>query len=243
MMTVHEVSRIAGVSVRTLHHYDAIGLLRPTSVTDAGYRLYDQTALERLQTILLFRELQFPLKEIREILDRPGFDRQQALRDQLRLLELQRKRLDRLITLARDTIQHPQGGTPMSFDAFDKKELDRYAAEARQRWGGTEAWKESERNTARRTAAQQQETADGLMQVFAKFAALPDKDPASDAAQALAAELQQYITDHYYTCTKEILQGLGQMYTADERFAANIDRCGAGTADFASQAIAIYCGR
>ena len=131
----------------------------------------------------------------------------------------------------------------MSFDAFDKKELDRYAAEARQRWGGTEAWKESERNTARRTAAQQQETADGLMQVFAKFAALPDKDPASDAAQTLAAELQQYITDHYYTCTKEILQGLGQMYTADERFAANIDRCGAGTADFASLAIAIYCGR
>ena len=243
MRQIHEVSKLAGVSVRTLHHYDAIGLLRPTSVTDAGYRLYDQTVLERLQTILLFRELQFPLKEIREILDRPGFDRQQALRDQLRLLELQRKRLDRLITLARDTIQHPQGGTPMSFDAFDKKELDRYAAEARQRWGGTEAWKESERNTARRTAAQQQETADGLMQVFAKFAALPDKDPASDAAQTLAAELQQYITDHYYTCTKEILQGLGQMYTTDERFAANIDRCGAGTADFASQAISIYCGR
>ena len=99
MKTVKEVSELTGVSVRTLHHYDAIGLLKPSSVTEAGYRLYDEEALRRLQSILLFRELQFPLREIREILDRSDFDPEEALTRQIRLLELQRERLDRIIAL------------------------------------------------------------------------------------------------------------------------------------------------
>ena len=97
MRTVKEVSKLSGVSVRTLHHYDAIGLLKPTAVTASGYRLYDVTALRRLQSILLFRELGFPLKEIRTILDRPGFDQRAALEQQIHLLELQQKRLGELI--------------------------------------------------------------------------------------------------------------------------------------------------
>ena len=101
MKTVKEVSLLTGVSVRTLHHYDAIGLLKPTRVTEAGYRLYDDTALGRLQTILLFRQLQFPLKEIRDILDSPGFDPMEALTQQIHLLELQRQQLDNLISHAR----------------------------------------------------------------------------------------------------------------------------------------------
>jgi len=115
--TVKEVSRLTGVSVRTLHHYDAIGLLKPTRVTDAGYRLYDDTALARLQTILLFRELQFPLKEIKEILDSPGFDPRDALEQQIRLLELQRQHLDTLISHARKI--QTTGVTFMDFSPFD----------------------------------------------------------------------------------------------------------------------------
>ena len=104
MRTVKEVSKLTGVSVRTLHHYDAVGLLKPTAVTAAGYRLYDDAALARLQTILLFRELQFPLKEIKTILESPNFDREQALAQQIGLLELQRKHLDELISFAREML-------------------------------------------------------------------------------------------------------------------------------------------
>ena len=110
-MTIHEVSKLAGVTVRTLHHYDAIDLLPPTALTEAGYRLYDDTALARLQSILLFRELEFPLKDIKRILDDPNFDQAAALEDQIKLLELRRKQLRKLIALARETVK--TGVTPM----------------------------------------------------------------------------------------------------------------------------------
>ena len=126
MKTVNEVSKLTGVSVRALHHYDAIGLLKPTQVTDAGYRLYDDTALARLQTILLFRELQFPLKEIKSILDSPDFNREQALQQQIGLLELQRRQLDVLISFAREIIE--TGVNNMDFSAFDKAEIEQYKA-------------------------------------------------------------------------------------------------------------------
>ena len=100
MMTVHEVSRLAGVSIRTLQYYDKIGLLHPAGYTDAGYRLYDDTELERLQHILLFRELEFPLKDIRAILDSPDFDRSKALEQQIELLKLKKEHLDNLINFA-----------------------------------------------------------------------------------------------------------------------------------------------
>ena len=235
MRTVHEVSRISGVSVRTLHHYDAIGLLRPSAVTDAGYRLYDDAALQRLQSILLFRELQFPLAEIRRILDDPHFDRRTALAEQQKLLELQRQRLDRLIALACELTE--KGENTMSFSAFDKSELEQYAAEAKQRWGDTAAWRE---NAQKGAAAQQ--AGDGLMALLAGFGRLVPGDPASAEAQRMVAELQRYISEHFYTCTPEILRGLGQMYTGDERFRRNIDGAAVpGTADFVSRAIAVYC--
>ena len=122
MKTVKEVSRLTGVSVRTLHHYDAIGLLKPTAVTEAGYRLYDEQTLGKLQTILLFRELEFPLKEIKEMLTAEHFDPMAALDDQIRLLELRREKLDRLIDHARH-IQNT-GVMNMDFKAYDSKKLD-----------------------------------------------------------------------------------------------------------------------
>ena len=236
MKTVHEASQISGVSVRTLHHYDAIGLLRPTAVTEAGYRLYDDTALARLQSILLFRELAFPLKEIKRIMDDPQFDQATALEQQIRLLELQQERLSRLIDLARETMK--TGVTHMDFTAFDNSKLEQYAAEVKERWGNTAAYQES----AQRPAADQKDAAAGLMAQFARMGRLRTGDPAGQEAQAAVRELQQFITKYFYTCTPEILAGLGQMYTADDRFRASIDAAGGeGTADFAGKAIAVYC--
>ena len=150
MMTVHEVSELTGVSVRALHHYDQLGLLKPAEVTEAGYRLYDEDSLTRLQSILLFRELQFPLKDIGAILDSPSFDRNKALDQQIRLLELQKEHLDNLIDLARG--MKLVGVKRMTdFTAFDTKKIDDYAREAKASWGTTPEWKEYEQKSKGRT--------------------------------------------------------------------------------------------
>ena len=236
MKTVKEVSRITGVSVRTLHHYDAIGLLRPAQVTESGYRLYDDAALQRLQTILFFRELEFPLQEIKDILDTPNFDPREALADQIHLLELRKQHLENLIAHARKI--HETGVIDMNFKPFDKHEMDAYAAEAKAKWGNTEAYQEYEKKSSGKDA----QNGDALMAIFEGIGAVRHLDPASAEAQALVAKIQSHITTHFYNCTKPILAGLGQMYVADERFKANIDRAGGdGTAEFAAKAIEIYC--
>ena len=238
MKTVKEVSRLTGVSVRTLHHYDAIGLLKPSRVTEAGYRLYDDRALGRLQTILLFRELEFPLKEIKKMLDAADFDPMAALDDQIHLLQLRRAHLDQLIAHAQ-TIQKT-GVMHMNFNAYDTKKLDDYAREAKARWGHTDAWKESQARG--KTREQECSDADGLMDIFRRLGQYRDGSPAAPEAQALIAELQRYISDHYYNCTNQILFGLGQMYAAGDEMNENIDRAGGpGTGDFARRAIEIYC--
>ena len=238
MKTVKEVSRLTGVSVRTLHHYDAIGLLKPSRVTEAGYRLYDDRALGRLQTILLFRELEFPLKEIKKMLDAADFDPMAALDDQIHLLQLRRAHLDQLIAHAQ-TIQET-GVMHMNFNAYDTKKLDDYAREAKARWGHTDAWKESQARG--KTREQECSDADGLMDIFRRLGQYRDGSPAAPEAQALIAELQRYISDHYYNCTNQILIGLGQMYAAGDEMNENIDRAGGpGTGDFARRAIEIYC--
>ena len=235
MKTVMEVSRLTGVSVRTLHHYDAINLLKPTKTTDAGYRLYDDTALERLQAILFLRELEFPLEEIRQILSQPGFDFKAALEDQIQLLELKKKHLDDLISHARNI--QKTGVIPMNFKPFDKTTLDSYAAEAKAKWGNTAAYKEYEAK-----ASGGQNPADALMEQFARIGALRHLTPDAPEVQKAVANIQAFITEHYYTCTKQIFAGLGQMYVADDRFRRNIDAAGGeGTAEFVSRAIEIYC--
>ena len=161
MMTIHEVSKLAGVSVRTLHHYDATGLLPPTALTEAGYRLYDDTALARLQSILLFRELEFPLKDIKRILDDPNFDQAAALEDQIKLLELRRKQLRKLIALARETLK--TGVIPMKFDAFDKTEQARFAAEVKEKWGGTAAYQEYQQREKDGSAGDETRSSPGLL--------------------------------------------------------------------------------
>ncbi len=240
MRTVNEVSKLTGVSVRTLHHYDAIGLLKPTKVTEAGYRMYDDAEISRLQSILLFRELQFPLKEIKTILDSPDFDYTEALTQQIELLELQYKRIGKLISFAREI--KDKGVTTMSFKIFDKSEIEQYKAEVKAKWGDTQAYKDFEQKAATQSDLKYNEIANRLLTMFAEIGILRNLSPSANEVQEKIAALQKFITDNYYTCTDEILNGLGQMYVGDERFKKNIDKAGGdGTAKFVSQAISVYC--
>lgn len=240
MMTVNEVSKLSGISVRTLHYYDQIGLLCPDQVSKAGYRLYGQEALERLQQILLFRQLEFPLKEIKSIIDNPGFDREEALNQQIQMLKLQRQHLDGLISLALEIKEN--GVSHMDFKPFDKSELDAYAKEARERWGNTSAYEESIKKTKTYTQEDWNVANEQMTAIFAEFGRQKKCAPDSAAAQAAVKSLQDCISQFYYACDKEVLAGLGQMYASDQRFAENIDKMGgSGTAEFAAKAIFYYC--
>ena len=233
MKTVNEISKLTGVSVRTLHHYDDIGLLKPSSVTEKGYRLYDDHALERLQLIMMFKELQFPLKEIKQIISSENLSYTQVIEDQINLLKLRRDRLDNLILAAQNLID--KGETLMDFKNFDEQQIQNYADEAKQRWGKTDAYREYEQREHKNDTAFGAE----MMQIFVKFNSIMEKGPQSEEAFALVKELQNYITNHFYTCTDAIMAGLGQMYVADSRFQNNIDKAaGEGTAQFVSDAIA-----
>lgn len=237
MFSVHEVSALSGISVRTLHYYDEIGLLVPAKITEAGYRQYDEENLERLQQILLFRELEFPLKEIKEIMASPCFAKKRAIEDQIRLLNAKKEHFEELIALAENIRKE---GKVMSFEAFDDQKSKRYKEEARKRWGATEAYHEFEKKGL--SQAQENAAGEGLMCIFEAFGAIKDRQADSPEAQALVEKLRGYISEHFYTCTKTILSGLGQMYAAGGEMTENIDRAGGeGTARFAADAIAIYC--
>lgn len=239
MKTIHQVSELTGLTVRTLHHYDAIGLLPPTAVTEAGYRQYDDAALARLQTIMLFRELEFPLKDIKTILDDPNFDPKEALTQQIKLLELRREHLGQLIKLAQELQQ--KGDDKMDFQAFDHTKIDQYAQEVKERWGSTAAYAESLEKLKDKTKEEKAAIGGGLMELLAQIGALKEQAPDSEPVQQKVAEVQTYITEHFYHCSDEILAGLGQMYVGDERMRQNIDNAGGeGTAAFAARAIEAY---
>lgn len=238
MMTVKAVSEISGVSVRTLHHYDNIGLLKPAEVSGAGYRLYDDTALARLQNILFFKELQFSLKEIKEIIDSPDFDRFKALEQQIELLEMQRRHIEALIDHAREIIE--EGESAMEFSVFNRTDIEKYKEEAKAKWGGTEAYREFEQKHG---GEDYSEKTGELMRIFAEIGGLKQCSPEDKAVQERIAGLKQFITDNFYNCTNEILNGLSLMYTEDERFRSNIDKAGGeGTAEFVRQAVKAFCG-
>lgn len=240
MKTVKEVSRLSGISIRALHHYDAIGLLRPAKINASGYRLYDDANLERLQSILLFRELDFSLAEIKRILDEPGFDQNAALEAQIQLLSLRRDRLNDLIDHARQ--MKKQGGNRMDFSAFDTEKLDEYAKEAKKKWGNTEAYREYEQRSQRKSWSDMLDAGQRLMAIFGEMGAIRTLSPDCDEAQNLVRKLQECITANYYTCTNEILQGLGKMYAAGGEMTENIDAAGGkGTAEFVQKAIEVFC--
>ena len=240
MMTVHEVSKLAGVSIRTLQYYDKIGLLHPTGYTDAGYRLYDDTDLERLQHILLFRELEFPLKDIRVILNSPDFDRSKALEQQIELLRLKKEHIENLMNYA--LWIKMTGVKYMDFKAFDRSKLDEYSRQAKELYGNSPEYKEFEEKQKNRTKEEDNMLADRFMLFFKEAGEIKDQDPASPEAQDLVKRIQDYITENLYTCTNKILRGLGKMYSGGGDFTKNIDAYGGeGTAVFVDNAIQIYC--
>ena len=241
-MKVSEVAKLTGVTVRALHYYDQIGLLKPSRVTEAGYRLYSEADLEVLQQILFFRELDFPLNDIQEILSNPAFDREAALQNHRALLLQKRSRIDGLISLVDKTLK---GETDMSFKQFDASEIEnnkkKYAEEARQRWGGTGAYAEYSQKAKDYDDPQWKLLNGEGAEILRQFAELRHQDPAGSEAQALVKTWQDFITANFYTCTKPILSCLGQMYIGDERFTQNIDKHGEGTALIMAAAIEIYC--
>ena len=242
-MKINEIARLTGVTVRTLHYYDQIGLLPPSSVTDAGYRIYDKDALETLQQILFFRELRFSLSDIKKIMNNPDYDKKEALQKQRTLLIQKRKQLDDLIALVDSAIK---GDENMGLENFNmtnmEKTKQKYAAEVRKRWGNTGAYKESLEKTNAYDGEKWNMIDEQSAAILKEFAQCRlSSQPDSPEAQALVRKWQNYITENFYTCTREILAGLGAMYVGDERFTQNIDRNGEGTAKFMSEAIAVHC--
>lgn len=240
MRTVKDVSKLTGVSVRTLHYYDAIGLLTPTKVTDAGYRMYDDTALSRLQSILLFRELQFPLKEIKEFLDSPDFNQEETIAQQIKLLELQYKHIGELISFAREI--QTKGVKTLNFEVFDTNEIEQYKAEVKSKWGNSKAYQEYEQRVVSHSEHSDSKFVNEIMSLFTDLGAMKQLPPTDKAVQEKIASLQAYINENFYTCSNDILKELGKMYVCDDRFKKNIDRFGGeGTAKFVREAIFVYC--
>jgi MerR family transcriptional regulator, thiopeptide resistance regulator len=241
--TVGRVAEIAGVTVRTLHHYDEIGLLTPSTRTSAGYRRYDDVDLERLQQILLYRELGFTLEEIAAIVDDPDTEAREHLRRQHQLLRDRIARLQEMVAAVELVLEAHKVGVNLTpeekFEVFGDFDPDAYAEEAEQRWGHTDAYKESARRSARYTKEDwqriQQETGD-LMQ---RWIAALDAGVAADsqAGMDLAEEHRQQITKFFYDCTLEIHTGLAEMYLADERFTAHYENQRAGLAQYVHDAI------
>ena len=240
-MQIKEFADFTGVSVRTLHYYDEIGLLTPAFVDrSTGYRFYDEHSLLRMQEILFYRELDFSLKSIGEILSSPNYDKNKALKEQKHLLTLKKERLERLISAIDGAVR---GENVMK--AFDNSEFEKHKDEAKEKWGKTDAYKEHAERTKNYSRQKWNDLAEEMDHIMAEFALCMGKgeSPGSTEAQNLVKRLQSHITENYYLCTNEILAGLGQMYVADERFQNNIDKHADGTAAFICEAIEAYCGK
>lgn len=240
--TVKTVSELAGISIRTLHHYDVIGLLRPGRATTSGYRIYTEADLERLQQILFLRELGFRLQEIKETIDSPGFDRKQALLDHKQVLLAQQNRLGQLIRTIDRTIEAMERGIPMNGkDMFDGFDPAKYEEEARRQWGNSPAWAESQQRTKKYTRADWdtiQREGKGIEQ---RIASLMHHGPSHPEVQEWIGKHHKLINDRFYTCTTEIYRGLGDLYVQDERFAAHYEKIKPGMAKFMQAAIHAYC--
>ncbi|GGJ88858.1 MerR family transcriptional regulator [Lentibacillus kapialis] len=242
-MKVREVAGLVGISVRTLHHYDEIGLLEPET-TESGYRIYSEKELETLQQILFFKKLGFPLKKIKEIINSPSFDREEALYVQRKMLLEERSRLDNMIATIDKTIQNTKGEIPMSdqekFEGFDFSK-NPYEQEARERWGD-KAVEESNAKVNQLSKDEQQAMEQEFDRIYRDLAAIRHQAPDSNEAQAAIKVWYDYL-NKIGSYSLDAFKGLGQMYVDDERFTKNIDTYGDGLAMFMCDAMAFYADR
>lgn len=245
-MKVKEVADLVGISVRTLHHYDDIGLLHPEEITDAGYRLYSDENLETLQQILFFKELGFPLKKIQDIMSSPSFDRIEAMEMHRKMLLEKRRRLDQMISTIDKTTLHMKGEIKMSnkekFEGFDFSH-NPYEKEARERWGDQAV---DQSNAALDGMSKEGKIVMGerMNEIYRNLADLRKQSPDSDEAQAAIEMWYHFLNQnfgHHYSL--DAFKGLGQMYVQDERFTNNIDQFGEGLAQFMCDAMGVYADR
>ena len=247
MYQINEVSKLTGVSIRMLHHYDKIGLLSPSKRTHSNYRMYNNDDISRLYQILLFKELEFPLQEIKQILDDKDFDRREALKVQRNLIFEKKKRLERILESIDDTIEN-LGGNVMSksnFKAFDyeevKKHQEKYKEETEKRYGNSDVYKESQEKTSKYSKNDWENIMGEASVIYEELAKLMDKEPSDEKVQELIEKWRNHISTNFYNCTVEIFRGLALMYVGDERFTKNIDKYGEGLSQFMSDAMNIYC--
>ncbi|PPA70756.1 MerR family transcriptional regulator [Jeotgalibacillus proteolyticus] len=238
---VKEVANLVGISVRTLHHYDEIDLLKPDQISEAGYRLYSEEDLAVLQQILFFRELDFPLKKIKDIITNPDFDQEEALHLHRSMLLEKRSRLDQLLASIDKTILHMKGEIRMSqkekFEGFDFSS-NPYEQEARNRWGD-KAVDESNQKISNLTKGEQKNMKEEMNHLFIRMAAIRHLRADSSEAQALMDEWFTWL-NKMGTYSKEGFKGLGQLYVDDPRFTKNIDQFGEGLSLFLRDAMAFY---
>lgn len=241
-MKVKEVANLTGVSVRTLHHYDEIGLLIPDDINESGYRLYSEDNLETLQQILFFKEVGFSLKKIKEIINSPSFDRQEALMLQRKMLMKKRCQLDKMIETIDKTIKHERGEIQMShkekFKGFDFSH-NPYEEEARNLWGD-EAVDNANAKLAGMDKRGQEFLSASMSAIYKKLATLRNGSPESEEAQAAIGEWYDLLNNNFGNYSLDAFKGLGQMYVDDERFTKNIDKFGEGLAEFMRDAMAIF---
>ncbi|MCY7530110.1 MerR family transcriptional regulator [Bacillus altitudinis] len=241
-MKVKEVAELFDISIRTLHHYDQIGLLTPKEVTDAGYRLYSEKNLETLQQILFFRELGFNLKEIKEIINNPSFDKYEAFILQRKMLMEKRNTLDRMIENIDKTLKHITGEIHLTnkerFKGMNMK-FNQYEKEARCRWGN-QSIDNVNFKLSQLSKDEQHDLSLRWDRVFHNLASLRNLTPQSKEVQAAIREWYKFLNHHFTQYSLEAFYGLGQLYIQDERFTKNIDQYGEGLASFMSEAMKVF---
>lgn len=234
-MKVKELADLVGITVRTLHYYDEIGLLIPEEITDSGYRLYSNNNLEMLQQILFFRELNFPLKEIKQIITSSSFDKQEALIQHQKMLEEKRNHLNKLINNVNKSIKHMKGEIEMTteekFEGFDFSH-NPYEQEARKLWGD----KAVDESNAK-VKGMSQEAQEVVSEIYTKLASIRHTSPESIEAQEAIKEWFDCLNNHFGNYSLDAFKGLGQLYIEDERFTKNIDQYGESLAKFMCEAM------
>jgi len=244
-LSVHEVAELTGITNRTLHYYDEIGLLKPSIVTETKYRLYTNDDLARLQEILFYREVGFALKEISGLMAAEMYTREEALERQIQILEAKKERIEALIELVEGRIA---GKQEITFDAFSKSKIielqTQFRSEVIERWGNSKFYEEFEKVFSQKTQKIQQETWLAFLSWSQAFfeKLFEYENPGCSEVQLFVQEWQEYISENFYRCSNEMLLYLGELYTSDERFSGFINRFGKNNlANFFYDAIKIFC--
>jgi MerR family transcriptional regulator, thiopeptide resistance regulator len=240
MKTVGEVAELAGVTVRTLHHYDELGLLSPSDRSEAGYRLYSYADLARLQEILIWRQVGFALSEIQALLDDPAHDRIGALERQRELVDREVERLGALAGAIEAALEAERGGTRLLEDTmFEGFDATQYEDEVRERWGDTDAYQESARRTRGYGDAEWKAIQSESDAILSELVSLMQAGEPADGpqARALAERHRKHISRWFYPCSPAMHRGLGEMYVADERFARSYEQVAPGLAAYFRDAI------